>query len=236
MPQNTTGRSSNVRTLAGRAEQVLREMIFSGELAPGVRVSADGAADKLGMSPIPVREALRSLASRGLVDAIPQRGFRVRPADRADFGETYQLRMLVDPFATRLAVPRMDAAAIAVMDQTLAAFEHTILTHDVASYDHDHRAFHFSIYDHGGSRWLLHVQGILWENSQRYQRISAGLRGSAEQRVAEHRAIADACRVGDADAAATLVHEHLDRTHVVVCAALDADAQTTVTPTAREGP
>ncbi|MQA81604.1 MAG: FCD domain-containing protein [Streptosporangiales bacterium] len=234
MPQNTSGRPKVV-TLAGRAEQVLREMIFAGELAPGVRVSADDAAEKLGMSPIPVREALRSLASRGLVDAIPQRGFRVRPADRDDFAETYQLRTLLDPFATRLAVPRMDATAIAAMDQALAALEHTMLTDDVASYDRDHHAFHFSIYDHGGSRWLLHVQGILWENSQRYQRLSAGIRGSAEQRVAEHRAIADACRVGDADAAATLVYEHLDRTRVVVFAALDAEQEAAPGLTAEEG-
>jgi DNA-binding GntR family transcriptional regulator len=225
MPQNQTPARSKVLTLAGHAEQVLREMIFSGELAPGVRISTDEAADKLGMSPIPVREALRSLASRGLVEAIARRGFRVRAADRDDFAETYQLRMLLDPFATKLAVPRMDADAIAAMDHALDDLERTILSNDVDSYDADHRAFHFSIYNHSGSRWLLDVQAMLWENSQRYQRLSAGVRGTPEDRVAEHRAIAEACRRGDTEETARLVHQHLDFTQAVVVTVLDAPSQ-----------
>lgn len=216
---------SPVLTLAGHAEQVLREMIFAGELAPGVRISADEAAEQLGMSPIPVREALRSLASRGLVEAIARRGFRVRPADRDDFAETYQLRMLLDPFATTLAVPRMDDAAIAAMDAALSDLERTVLSGDVGSYDRDHRAFHFAVYDHAGSRWLLDFQSMLWENSQRYQRISTGLRGTPQDRVAEHRAIADACRAGDAEGAARLVGQHLEHTRVVVFAALDEEEE-----------
>lgn len=223
MPQNQQSRPSKVLTLTGHAEQILREMIFSGELAPGVRISADEAAEKLGMSPIPVREALRGLASRGLVEAIPQRGFRVRPADRRDFAETYQLRILLDPYAARLAVPRMDAVALAAMEVAFSALENTMLNNDTDSYDFDHRAFHFSIYDHCGSRWLLDIQAMLWENSQRYQRLSTGIRGSVEQRVAEHRAIADACQLGDSEGAAALVASHLEHTRSVVFPVLEAD-------------
>jgi DNA-binding GntR family transcriptional regulator len=222
MPHNRNPVPPRRLTLAGHAEQVLREMIFSGELMPGARISSDEAAEKLGMSPIPVREALRSLAARGLVEAIARRGFRVRPADRADFAETYQLRMLLDPFAVRLAVPRMDAVAIAAMDEALTALERTMREGDTESYDTDHRAFHFAIYDHCGSRWLLDIQAMLWENSQRYQRLSARFRGTPDERVAEHRAIAEACRRGDAEETARHVHRHLDRTREVVFAALDA--------------
>jgi DNA-binding GntR family transcriptional regulator len=222
MPQNQTSGRAPVRTLAGHAEQVLREMIFSGDLAPGVRISAEEVAENLGMSPIPVREALRSLASRGLVEAIAHRGFQVRPADREDFAETYQLRMLLDPFAAKLAVPRMDADAIAALDRAMDTFERTIRGEDRASYDADHRAFHFAIYRHCGSRWLLDFQQMLWENSQRYQRISTEVRGGPEDRVAEHRAIAQACRDGDADEAMRLIHQHLECTQTVVFRALDA--------------
>lgn len=216
-------RGSRVLTLAGHAEHVLREMIFSGELQPGVRIYADETADKLGMSPIPVREALRSLASRGLVEAIPQRGFRVRPADRDDFQETYQLRLLLDPYAAKLAVPRMGEASLAAMDRAFEALAETIRTDDVDDYDTDHRAFHFSIYNHCGSRWLIDIQLMLWENSQRYQRLSIGIRGTAEQRIEEHRAIAQACRLGDADGVASLVHQHLEHTRSVVVEVLSAE-------------
>ncbi len=211
---------SKVLTLAGHAEQVLREMIYSGELKPGARVYPEDAAEKLGMSPIPVREALRSLASRGLVDAVARRGFRVRPADRNDFAETYDLRLLLDPHAARLAVPRMEHEALDAMDAAMDELERATLTADVESYDDDHRTFHFSIYRHCGSRWLQDIMAMLWENSQRYQRLSTGLRGTAAERVAEHRAIAAACRAGDSELAGRLVYEHLDHTRVVVFAAL----------------
>lgn len=222
----TQDRQPKVLTLAGHAEQVLREQIFSGELRPGTRISADGAAAELGMSPIPVREALRSLASRGMVEAIARRGFRVRAADRADFAEIYQIRMLLDPFAAQLAVPRMDDAALAAMDGALAALEQVVLGDDFAHYDARHRAFHFALYDHSGTRWLNDIQSMLWENSQRYQRLSTTARGSRQERVDEHRAIADACRTGDADAAAQLVHDHLDRTRSAVFAVLDEEEGT----------
>lgn len=225
MAQERPSTRSKVLTLAGHAEHVLREMIFSGELQPGDRIYADEAADKLGMSPIPVREALRTLASRGLVEAIPQRGFRVRPADRHDFSETYELRMMLDPHAARIAVPRMTAAALDEMDRTLASLADTIRSGDVDSYDTDHRAFHFSIYNQSGSRWLIDIQLMLWENSQRYQRLSTGIRGSAEQRIDEHRAIADAVRLGDADGAAHLVHQHLEHTRSAVYQALTAEGE-----------
>ena len=225
MPNDRQSRKSAVVTLAGHAEKVLRELIFSGELRPGERIYADEEAEKLGMSLIPVREALRSLASRGMVEAIPQRGFRVRPADREDFAETYQLRLMLDPFAARLAVPRMTDSTLEEMDRALDALARTIRSGDVSDYDTDHRAFHFSIYNQCGSRWLLDIQSMLWENSLRYQRLSTGLRGTPEERVAEHQAIADACHVGDADIVADLVYQHLDHTRSVVYDALTVELE-----------
>lgn len=222
MPERPS-RKNPVMTLAGHAEKVLRDMIFSGELEPGQRIYADEEAEKLGMSLIPVREALRTLASRGLVESIPQRGFRVRPADRDDFAETYQLRLILDPFAAQLAVPRMTAETLEDMDRALEALARTIRSGDATDYDTDHRAFHFAIYNECGSRWLIDIQSMLWENSLRYQHLSAGLRGGPEERIAEHRAIADACHLGDADLVAQLVHQHLEHTRSVVYDALPVE-------------
>lgn len=209
-------RRENMKTLAGHAEAVLREMIHAGEIGPGERVLPEDVARRLGMSAIPVREALRSLSSRGLVEATARRGFRVRSADADDFRETYALRLLLDPYAVELAVPRLDDAALLEMDDRLGALEKTIATNDMTSYYRNHRAFHFAIYDQCGSRWLLEFIDMLWENSHRYQRLSLPTRGSERKRIAEHRAIAKACRARDAAAARRLVHDHLDHTRRVV--------------------
>ncbi len=213
-------------TLVEHASRALREMILSGELKPGERIYPDSAAERLGMSAIPVREALRSLASAGLIEAAPRHGFRVRPADREDLLQTYELRLLLDPYAANLAVPRMSRAAIARMNEALQQLEQTLRSGDMRSYDRDHRSFHFSIYEHCGSAWLLRFMGMLWENSQRYQRMSAAFRGTTADRVAEHRAIAQACEAGDAQGTARLVRQHLERTREVVLRELDKEAST----------
>lgn len=218
----TTERS--LLTLTEHAEALLAEMIFSGQLPPGTRIYPDETARQLNMSSIPVREALRGLAARGLVDAPARRGFRVRAADSKDFAETYSLRLLLDPYAVELAVPRMDAKAHRRIEACLERLETTILTEDVHSYYTDHRAFHLAIYEHCGSRWLLHIINMLWENSQRYQRMSTEPRGEPQQRVEEHRAIGRACIAGEAQTARNLMHDHLEHTRVVVAALLDGDA------------
>src|SRR5579884_3120669 len=197
-----TGNSGNSRTklptLVEHAARAFREMIFSGELKPGERIYPDSAAERLGMSSIPVR-----------------------PADRQDLLETYELRLLLDPYAASLAVPRMDEVAVAHMNQALQQLEQTLRSGDMQVYDRDHRAFHFSIYEHCGSTWLLRFMGMLWENSQRYQRMSAAFRGTTADRVAEHRAIAEACQAGDARETVRLVRRHLSRTREIVLRELD---------------
>ena len=213
--------SRDLLTLVEHAEAVLAEMIFSGELQPGTRIYPDEFARKLGMSSIPVREALRGLAARGLVEAMARRGFLVRAADAADFAETYELRLILDPHAARRSVPRLGSAALREINESLARLEQTIVASDDLSYHRDHREFHFAIYKHCGSRWLLELMGMLWENSLRYQRLSTGPRGTPEERVAEHRALAQACETGDADLAARLTEQHLERTRALVMRLLD---------------
>jgi DNA-binding GntR family transcriptional regulator len=144
--------------------------------------------------------------------------------------ETYQLRLLLDPFATKAAVPRMGAAELERMDAALASLTRSIMEHDLTTYDADHRAFHFSIYEFCGSKWLLDIQSVLWENSMRYQRLSAGLRGTPEQRVMEHSVIADACRLGEAAQTADLVFQHLDRTRTVLGKVLSAPEECSTQP------
>jgi DNA-binding GntR family transcriptional regulator len=216
----TEGGSPPHLTLAEHAEAMLRERIFSGALAPGLKIHLDEEAERLGMSPTPLREALRSLASKGLVETVSRRGYRVSSANRKDLDDTYRLRLVLDPMAARLAVPRLNPAAVAEINSAMAHLDRAIREGELATYYSRHRGFHFSIYGQCGSRRLLQFIDVLWENSRRYQRLSAGPRGSAEQRVQEHRAIARACEIGDADRAARLMFDHLQRTWTVVAAVL----------------
>jgi DNA-binding GntR family transcriptional regulator len=83
----------------------LREAILSGILAPGARLRQEELADVFGTSRIPVREALRALEYEGLVSSEPHRGFTVTALDADDVEEVYDLRILLESHALRLALP-----------------------------------------------------------------------------------------------------------------------------------
>ena len=83
----------------------VREAILSGVLEPGTRLRQEELADLFGTSRIPVREALRALEYEGLVRSEPHRGFTVTSLDPDDVEEVYDLRVLLESHALRLAIP-----------------------------------------------------------------------------------------------------------------------------------
>jgi DNA-binding GntR family transcriptional regulator len=199
-------------TLVERAVQGLRDEILDGTLAPGDRVHLTDAAARLGMSMVPVREALRSLAAEGLVCAVPQRGYRVSELSLGDLDDTYRLRLVLDPMAAELAVPNMTERELRVVRTAFDGLVAAYAAGDHVRHARFHRAFHFAIYEPCASPWLLRFLNQLWENSIRYQRLSHRRRGSLQDRAEEHRRILDAVEAGDAAGAAQRVREHLELT------------------------
>lgn len=85
----------------------VREAILTAALPPGTRLRQEKLAEVFGTSRIPVREALRALEYEGLVASLPYRGFTVTELDADDIEEVYDLRILLEGHAVRLAVPLM---------------------------------------------------------------------------------------------------------------------------------
>lgn len=100
-------------TLPAKAVDALRQMILDGELPPGARLSERALGERLGVSRTPLREALRMLASEGLVRHEPNRGAIVAPLDRADIEATFELLAALEGLAGELAAQRIDDAQLA---------------------------------------------------------------------------------------------------------------------------
>ncbi len=100
-------------TLPAKAVDALRQMILDGELPPGARLSERALGERLGVSRTPLREALRMLASEGLVRHEPNRGAVVAPLDRADIEATFELLAALEGLAGELAAQRIDDAQLA---------------------------------------------------------------------------------------------------------------------------
>lgn len=195
-------------TKAEVAYRGIRAAIRDGLLEPGQRVTLQGLADELGMSLTPVREALRVLASDGLVEQAPQRGTFIAQYTRAGAQETYQLREVLEALAVDLAVRRATEADIRCMAEANAQLEEAV-RHDVeASIPALNAAFHFTVYRAARSPLLFEFIERLW-NGGPFQAISlvSGTRASTR----EHRAIVGAVRARDAQRAAELIRNHIRR-------------------------
>src|SRR6202171_3745035 len=103
------------RTSEAIAAAELRDAILRGELAPGMKILQEATAQQLGISLIPLREALKTLASEGVVTYHPQRGYFVTELPAAAIADIYVVRDLLERQAEELALPRLESEDVAAM-------------------------------------------------------------------------------------------------------------------------
>jgi DNA-binding GntR family transcriptional regulator len=198
------------RTLADHAFAAIHSAILSGELEPGERLPIEDLAELLGMSPMPVREALRRLDSVGLVEMIAHRGARVAELSVDELRELYEARIELEALAVRMAAERMPAATrrdLPVRAERLIARLDVETGFDRAA---AHAELHFALHEAAGSRWLLRLLTPLWESSERYRAVLEGHGVALDLRNAEHQDLAAAVIDGRAAEAAVGMRRHLE--------------------------
>ena len=150
----------------------LARAIVSGDLQPGTRLSPARLAEELGVSHIPVREALAALEAVGHVQRIPRVGFFVAELSTDDIEDIYHWRQVLEDEAHRLAIPQLDDADLARMreindDMLKAVKERSDRFLGL------NRVFHFVPFERAGSQHLLRFLTHLWDASARYQNAMA---------------------------------------------------------------
>jgi DNA-binding GntR family transcriptional regulator len=195
------------RTAHQMVRDSLRGAILDGTLPAGSRLVQADIAARLRVSTTPVREALRDLASEGLVRLDAHRGAVVRETSLAEVREIYLIRRLLEPEAVRLAVPRMAPDVLAALDRLQAELERV---RDPGRWVALNREFHRLLNSAAGLGRLAEILNHLDDNAAVYANLAtdADLIESANQ---HHRRLLEACRDGDGERAAKLVLEHLQQ-------------------------
>lgn len=199
--------TGNRQTAHEFVRNVLRRAILSGELRGGTRLVQADLASMLEVSTTPVREALRDLASEGLIRFDPHRGAVVQELSGDELREIYMIREILEPFALRLAVPKVTPD---LLDRLRALHEKMESEPHSAEWVDANRLFHLSIYEAAGFPRLSAIIKGLEDASVMY--IGASLNdveGLREMAVHDHGAILAALEEGDADAAVEAVVTHL---------------------------
>ena len=200
-----------VRSLSDLTYELVRKRILEGLIAPGSPVRQDAIAEELGVSKIPLREALGRLEQDGLLSSNPNRGYAVRPLSAGEAAEVFELRLKIEPGAaadgSRLASPEQRTAAAAA----LAALEQAQAQGDLGEHMAMNRVFHMALIRPCGSvtYQLLERLHIL---AERYVRVHLEPRGRGARARREHRALLKVWSAGDAASVEPLVAQHIRAT------------------------
>jgi len=199
----------------------LRTMILDGVFPPGSMLSQVKLAESLGVSRIPLREALRMLQKEGLIEAEHNQRARVPSFEPAIVDSLYASRILLEALSLRLTVPRIGQSDIHAVEHTLVELDEAATHIDLNAWEEPHRRFHRLLVLHAEDSMRQRIASYS-NQCEYYRRLYYRLVSrhqptrSAEIIAAEHHSIASECIQGNAGLAAYLLTRHYARTALTV--------------------
>ncbi|MFN4011748.1 MAG: GntR family transcriptional regulator [Pannonibacter sp.] len=179
-PASTAGASAPSRRLArDHVEQSLRTALLTGRFIPGKAVTLRGLAQELGVSPMPVREAIQRLAAENALYLKPSGRVQVPEMTEGRFAEILTARVLLEPELAVRALPFLDKAAARDLEEIDLKMDVSIATGDPEAYLRLNHAFHFRIYSAARSLVLQPLVESLWLQFSPYMRTVYGRVGTA---------------------------------------------------------
>lgn len=203
-------RSVSDQNVAEQVADELRSAIHSGELAPGDRLIERKLAARLGVSHIPVREALTRLADERLVVRAPRRGARVAELTAADLEEISSLRIVLEQFMAIRVQERWNDESAARLSDIIAAMSHA-KTGDIDEVLRLDRQFHETLADLADHRFLTETLTQLRGRIAGFLQAANSALAPAEQKqhVRSHQQILDAIASGDPELAKEVIATHV---------------------------
>jgi DNA-binding GntR family transcriptional regulator len=207
--KNGNGQQLKRLTLAGMTLEALRDRILRGEYPEGEPLRQDAIANELGVSRIPVREALRQLEAEGLVTFNPHRGAVVSTLSIDEIVELFELRAEIESDLLRRSIPNMTDDDHEKVDAILDEYELALVHGDVAIWGQLNWDFHRTLYEPSRREFTLSMVAKLHQHSDRYLRMQLVLTHAETRARDEHRAIAAAAKKGDAKLGVKLMRDHI---------------------------
>jgi DNA-binding GntR family transcriptional regulator len=187
----------------------LRTRIYAHELVPGTWVDEQKLAEEYGISRTPMREALKVLASEGLVQLKPRRGCYVTELSEEDLDEIFPVMALLEGRVAFEATAKATDKNIEKLESIHNRLEKSAKQNNIDGFFEANQDFHKELQVLAGNRWLQKAIDDLRIVVRLTRRDSLRLDGRVTQSLEEHRAILAAIQKGDATEAGRLMHDHL---------------------------
>jgi DNA-binding GntR family transcriptional regulator len=200
-----------------RVIDVLAARILSGELKPGERIKQDELAAELGISRIPVRDALRTLETRGMVSLKANAGARVTSLTSKDMDLSYRIRELLEPMLLAESIPNLTDDDIAEMGKIKLTLDRV---DNIDDYLPLSRQFHWASFRGHQAPLLAQIVERLWDTTQNYRAAYARLSLQDEARMQimrdERDLLFGAISRRETDLAPRILATHIRRTHLAL--------------------
>jgi DNA-binding GntR family transcriptional regulator len=196
-----------------RVADELRRAILRGAHPPGTRLRQEELATQYGASRVPVREALRTLESEGLVTTVANAGAWIARLSLDECVELYQVRERVEPLLLRYSLAHLTAPQV---DRLAELADEMRQTDDVERFLALDREFHLGSYAGAETTFLGPTVERLWNTTQHYRRAFTRMLDADSNRIVhdEHHMLVSAIRSGDSDDAERVLLGHIRRTRL----------------------
>ena len=199
------------QSLASAVSNVLRDRILRGELKAGDQLVQHTIATELGLSRIPVREALRQLEAEGLVKIIDHRGAVVASLSADEILEMFEVRMLLESHLLRLAIPRMTDEDFEEAESILESYTGSLEKEEnVENWGALNWKFHSCLYEAANRPRILSMAESIHNNADRYVRLHLFLVRETTRANQEHRTILQFSKERNVEAACRHLELHIE--------------------------
>ena len=178
--------------LTDRAYERIRHDIICCSIAPGTEISEAQLCTQYRLGKAPVRMALNRLAHDGLVRAIPRRGYMVTPVTVRDIHDVFELRLMLEPAAARMAAGKVDRLELQALDEICRAGYQPGDHKSISRFLDANKAFHVAIAQSTGNARLAGAIEHLLDEMTRLLHLGLGLRDRSLEMQQEHRALTKA--------------------------------------------
>jgi|SRR5581483_4364183 len=202
----------------------VRAMLLEGEIPPGARIPERELCERLKISRTPLREALKVLASEGLVQLLPNRGSRAAKLTDKDMRDLFEVCQGLEALAGELACERISDAEIAAISEFHAAMVEYYRSRDLIQYYRCNRAIHEAIIAAAGNPALSGLYESVTARIRRARYVTPMTPPRWALAVQEHEAILNALKRRDGVALAHILRTHLRHKRNEVLRAGFADA------------
>jgi DNA-binding GntR family transcriptional regulator len=193
---------------------LIREKIFTHELAPGSWIDEKSLTTQFGISRTPLREAIKVLASEGLITMKIRRGAYVTEVDKQEIAQIFQVIALLEGNACMVVANNATDQQLELLDGIHLRLEKAAADRDIDRFFELNQEFHDIIQEISGNRWMRKVITDLRQVLKLQRRNSLTKLGRLEQSLQEHRQILSAIIARNGDLAQKLMINHLQQGQV----------------------